>query len=167
MASIASRAVRRLAFQAIFQLDAQGADAASAADRLTLWIEGEEAVGAATPAQRREAVDLACAAYAARARADAAILALAPEWPTHRQPPVDRAILRLCHHELTAMHEAGGTDKGAMIINDAVDLAREFSTPTSPAFVNALLDKAVKARVAAAAPVASPAESTPVTPPAP
>lgn len=143
MPTIASRPVRRLAFQALFQLDAQGADPApaSAAEALAAWFQAEEDIGAASPKDRRAAVDLACAAYARHAEADAAILALAPAWPTHRQPPVDRAILRLGYHELTSAH---GHEKGAMIVSDAVELAREFSTPNSPAFVNALLDKVLK-----------------------
>ncbi len=65
--------------------------------------------------------------------------ALAPEWPTHRLAGVDRAILRLCHHELTS-----GANPAPIVLNEAVELARHFSTDRSPAFINALLDKIAK-----------------------
>jgi N utilization substance protein B len=52
---------------------------------------------------------------------------------------VDRAILRLCHHELTS-----GTNPAPIVLNEAVELARHFSTDRSPAFINALLDKIAK-----------------------
>jgi N utilization substance protein B len=61
---------------------------------------------------------------------------LAPGWPAHRQPAVDRAILRLAHYELKL-----GKVHPKIIVNEAIELAKEFSTDKSPAFVNGLLDK--------------------------
>ncbi len=65
--------------------------------------------------------------------------ALAPEWPTYRQPVVDRNILRLAYFEI----ESGQTPP-KVAINEAVELAREFSTQKSPAFVNGVLDKIMR-----------------------
>lgn len=84
-------------------------------------------------------MELATGAYDARREADKDITELAPGWPPHRQPAVDRAILRLAHFEMKA-----GKVHPKIIVNDAIDLAKEFSTEKSPAFVNGVLDKILK-----------------------
>lgn len=91
------------------------------------------------PKVREAAVELASAAWPERANADARVQKLAPEWPTHRQPPVDRAILRLAHHEMMT-----GRTPVKIAINEAIELAREYGSEHSPAFVNAVLDKLAK-----------------------
>jgi N utilization substance protein B len=127
------REIRRLAFQALFQLDIhEGSDVTGLQHTL-----GQES--GMTAARIDSAFKLAIAAFVDRKAADAMMTRLAPNWPAYRQATVDRAILRLAHYELT--HNLG---PGAVIINDAVGLAQEFSTDKSPAFVNALLDKAWK-----------------------
>ena len=75
-------------------------------------------------------------AWAARETADKAVAALSPDWPTHRQPVVDRTILRLAHYEMTS-----GKTPPKVAINEAVELAKEFSTEKSPMFINGVLDK--------------------------
>lgn len=127
------RSIRRLAFQTLFQLDARGgADPEGVRDSLA-------AAEDYTPRERERAFELAAGAYEARAAADAEFMALAPTWPAHRQAAADRAILRLAHYEMTR-----GLAPGPVAVNEAVDLAKEFSTDKSPAFVNALLDKVLK-----------------------
>lgn len=127
------RDIRRLAFQALFQLDARGV-----IDSEDIRQSLEENPDF-KPADRDKAFALANAAFAARAKADAAMLELAPTWPAHRQAAVDRAILRLAHYEMTA---GGVAPKVA--VNEAVELAKDFSTDKSPGFVNGLLDKILK-----------------------
>jgi N utilization substance protein B len=139
-----NRAVRRLAFQALFQIDAQGGyDRAS----LVEWLEHAETPGHIDERMRERALELARQAYSARDAADAEMASLAPGWPAHRQAPVDRAILRLAHAEMTSAPDPA---RLKAIINDAVELAKEFSTENSPRFVNALLDKVFRRLVAAA-----------------
>ena len=128
-----ARDIRRAAFQALFELDARGETDADAI-RAGL-IESAELA----PADADRAFDAALAAYRARAGADAAMEALAPGWPAHRQAAVDRAILRLAHHEMVS-----GRTPPKVAVNEAVELAKEFSTEKSPSFVNALLDKVLK-----------------------
>ncbi|MFM9996069.1 MAG: transcription antitermination factor NusB [Phycisphaerales bacterium] len=125
------RETRKLAFQALFQLDARGADDAESI-RAGLDPETGEA-------ERDAAMALARAAYEDRAAADAEFLALAPTWPSHRLAAVDRAILRLAHYEMTS-----GRTPPKVAVNEAVELAKAFSTDRSPAFVNGLLDKVLK-----------------------
>jgi transcription antitermination factor NusB len=170
-----SREIRRLAFQTLYQLDARSssaADAEAVRDVLPLIAEareeddlmqaiasdaggkssrdaGKAASGATfTAGERRKAFEMAMGAFAKRAKADAFMLELAPDWPAHRQAAVDRAILRLAHWEMTSGEGPGsGGPAGAqpkIAVNEAIELAKEFSTEKSPAFINGLLDKLLK-----------------------
>jgi N utilization substance protein B len=86
-----------------------------------------------------------------RKDADALVRELAPNWPTHRQPAVDRAILRLVYAEL----KLGRTD-APLIINEAVELAKRFSTEHSPGFINGVADNMRKRLTAATPPAHTP-----------
>ena len=140
------RDIRRLALRALVQLDAQG-EGASDVIRQTLTSLNEDDpdnLAADDSAHFREsdvtkAFDLALAAFRDRRAADEAATELAPTWPAHRQPAVDRAIIRLAHHEITS-----GTGAPKASVNEAVELAKRYSTEKSPAFVNAVLDKILK-----------------------
>lgn len=146
--SATPRDIRRLAFQALYQLDARGASAADAPephDDPALVLQGMMADAENDDDPRystddiRKAFLLASAAYADRARADAFMTEAAPGWPAHRQAAVDRAILRLAHHEMVS-----GVTPPKVAVNEAVELAKAFSTEKSPAFINGLLDKLLK-----------------------
>ena len=56
-------------------------------------------------------------------------------WALERMPAVDRAVLRLGCYELA--HEP--TVPTAVVISEAVDLAKQYSTKDSGRFVNGLL----------------------------
>ena len=56
-------------------------------------------------------------------------------WTVARMPAVDRALLRLATYELTFDPEL----PTAVVIDEAVELARAFSTDASPSFVNGVL----------------------------
>jgi transcription antitermination protein NusB len=59
----------------------------------------------------------------------------ADNWRLERISAIDRAILRL------AMHEMRATDTPAkVVINEAVDLAKKFSSEDAGGFVNGILD---------------------------
>ncbi len=71
---------------------------------------------------------------------DPKIAKSAPEWPLEKLNPVDLAILRLAVYELTI-------DKSApykVIIDEAVELAKEFGSEKSASFVNGALGSLVK-----------------------
>jgi N utilization substance protein B len=126
------RDIRRLAMQVLYQIDLSGE-----ADRQQI-LEGLDAVH--DPQDVREAaVELALGAWAQRQGADDATSLLAKDWPTHRQPPVDRAILRLAYHEIISGHAPM-----KVAINEAVELSKQFSGESSPAFINGVLDKLAK-----------------------
>ena len=65
---------------------------------------------------------------------DRRIGAASERWPIHRMPVVDRTILRLALYEL--LHESTPT---AVVLNEAVELAKRYSTKKSGAFVNGVL----------------------------
>ena len=88
---------------------------------------------------RRDALRLATDAWGARESSDNWIGRLAPQWPPKRQPGVDRSILRLAVHELTS-----GQTPPKVVIDEAIELAKSFSTEQSPGFVNAVLDSVLK-----------------------
>jgi 6,7-dimethyl-8-ribityllumazine synthase len=129
-----NRDIRRCALQLLYQFDAGNADAPDSA-RLAL------ADAPYQEADKQRATELAASAWAQRAAADAAVALLTPDWPTHRQPVVDRSILRLAHYEMSS-----GLTPPKVAINEAVELAKEFSTERSPMFINGVLDRLYKAR---------------------
>jgi len=92
-----------------------------------------------TPEARAAAAEAGVKAWDRHPAYDALLTALAPDWPTHRQPPVDRAILRLACAEI-----ASGVTPPKVAINEAVELAKQFGAEHSPAFINGVLDKAAK-----------------------
>ncbi|MBX3406184.1 MAG: transcription antitermination factor NusB [Phycisphaeraceae bacterium] len=134
------REIRRLAFQVLYQLDARNGQDPEAVLATTMTPEEDSGDKTDfTEGERRKAFELGSAAFAAREKADAFMVEAAPGWPAHRQAAVDRAILRLAHYEMTS-----GRVAPKIAVNEAVELAKTFSTDKSPAFVNGLLDKLLK-----------------------
>jgi transcription antitermination protein NusB len=82
------------------------------------------------------AVELVRGVESNRDRIDELIARLvAPRWSLDRLASVDRAVLRLGAYELLEAHERSH----ALVINEAVLLARRFGTDDSPRFVNGVL----------------------------
>ncbi|OGC92845.1 transcription antitermination factor NusB [Candidatus Amesbacteria bacterium RIFCSPHIGHO2_02_FULL_47_9] len=66
---------------------------------------------------------------------DPLIKSAAPEWPLTKLNPIDLAILRLATYELTI-------DKKApykVIIDESIELAKQFGSSNSPGFINGAL----------------------------
>lgn len=66
---------------------------------------------------------------------DEIIVSHSRDWPLARMPALDRAILRLGVYELIARPEV----PVAVVIDEAVELAKRFSTDDSGRFVNGVL----------------------------
>jgi N utilization substance protein B len=129
------RDIRRLAMQILYQIDLRGeADLPAIVESLE---EDDDAFD--DHETRADAIELAEAAWSNRGEADTQAAELAPDWPTHRQPPIDRAILRLAYHEMKS-----GRAPVKVAINEAVELAKEYAAQGSPAFINGVLDKIAK-----------------------
>lgn len=133
------RNVRRCALQCLYQFDA-GIN--ERPDGMWRSLVGDEA--SPGDESRERGYDLACLAWEFRAEADAAIAPLTPEWPSHRQPMVDRNVLRLAFYEVV---HADVPPK--VSINESIELAREFGGERSPAFVNGVLDRLFRDKLAA------------------
>jgi len=71
---------------------------------------------------------------------DSLIQSHAQNWRLGRMAAVDRNILRLAVFELIS----GGKSPDSAIINEAIELARKFSTQDSAQFVNGILDSVRK-----------------------
>jgi N utilization substance protein B len=90
-----------------------------------------------TPEQTRAMAErLFTGAVRHRREIDEAISRTLDHWRFDRVADVDKAVLRLGAYEL--MHEAG--TPSAVVIDEAVELAKRFSEATSPGFVNGVLD---------------------------
>jgi N utilization substance protein B len=70
-------------------------------------------------------------------RLDEVIGSTAHGWRVERMPAVDRALLRIAVWELTHRPEI----PLAVIINEAVELAKQYSTDESGRFVNGVLSR--------------------------
>lgn len=77
-----------------------------------------------------------------QAEIDEALVATARNWRLDRMAAVDRSILRLAAYELLAEPET----PPAVVIDEAVELAKRFGEADSGGFVNGVLD-AVRRRV--------------------
>lgn len=79
------------------------------------------------------------AIWEAREKLDPIIVASAPEWPLEKLNKTDLAILRLAVFELLEKKEPV-----KVIIDEAVELGKEFGSENSPSFVNGVLGTIVK-----------------------
>jgi len=72
--------------------------------------------------------------------ADSKIANLAEHWDINRIAAIDRTILRMALVELEHIPDT----PVKVVLNEAIELARKFSTSESPGFVNGILDGYVK-----------------------
>ena len=145
--------------QVLFLWDTQGQPAEQAARQVTHDASED-------PVLRQQAVEMASAAWEQREAADRWVGKLAPQWPANRQPAVDRAILRLAVWELI-----NTATPPKVVLDEAIELAKSYSTELSARFVNGVLDAVLREHKAltAAGPliVERGAEDTaPIEPPA-
>ena len=68
---------------------------------------------------------------------DPAICSAATHWKIDRMPVIDRCLLRSTAYELLYLIDI----PPAVSINEAIKLAKKYSTEDSPQFINAILDK--------------------------
>jgi N utilization substance protein B len=149
------REARERAVQFLFQHDLNPPDDLDAALR-EFWrsqraaaIAGEKSPstwGEATPLPEPTADELAISAFAEplirgtlehREVIDAIITRHAQNWELRRIAAVDRNILRLAIYEMLHREDI----PPVVSINEAVDIAKKFSTQDSGKFVNGILDK--------------------------
>lgn len=120
--------------QALYQLDVQGSDLLP---RLRAEFFSEAADDART---RRLAGEWTSGTWANLADCDELIVASTIRWQFSRLSPVDKSILRLAVYQLKFCPDI----PPKVIINEAIELAKKFSTERSGPFVNGVLDAVLK-----------------------
>ena len=120
---------RQLALQFLHQLAVQkGANLDQLDAFLDEYCEQPDAIPLARDWTRETWHDLK--------RIDGAIAAAAHNWDVARINEVDRSNLRLAVHQLLDCHEISSK----VVINEAIELAKQFSTAQAPGFINGVLD---------------------------
>ncbi|RFU22681.1 transcription antitermination factor NusB [Geodermatophilus marinus] len=102
-----------------------------------------ERVALAAPPIPDHAIRLVEGAVEHGARIDELIARHASGWTLARLPDVDRAIMRMAVFELLWADDV----PDAVVIDEAVELARSLSTDDSPAYVNGVLGAILDAEV--------------------
>jgi transcription antitermination factor NusB len=124
---------RELAMQALCQLDIQGQDVfqwlgrffrEECSDAMTIELAEQWTRGA------WDQVKLC----------DEQIKQAAAKWKLSRMSQVDRNILRLAVYQIDSCPDI----PGKVILNEAIEMARKYSTEQSPRFVNGVLDAVLK-----------------------
>ncbi|MEU9607838.1 transcription antitermination factor NusB [Streptomyces sp. NPDC048057] len=124
---------RKRAFQILFEADQRGVSVPTV---LADWIRHSRTDDRQPPVSEYT-IELVEGYEAYAKRIDELIVTYARDWDLDRMPAVDRNIIRLGAYELVWVD---GTPD-AVVIDEAVELAKEFSTDDSPSFVNGLLGR--------------------------
>ena len=125
---------RKRALDVLYEADLRGGDA------LELL---RERIADAAPPVPEHTVRLVEGVHEHAARIDELIDTHASGWSIDRLPDVDRAILRMAVFELLWVDDV----PDAVVIDEAVELAKTLSTDDSGAYVNGVLGAVVRAEV--------------------
>ena len=132
---------RELALQALYQHDvASGTDTPiTSAHELDAFLRNNTD----DPRVFEYARTIVHGTLALQDQIDQRIARVAANWRLERIAAVDRCVLRLALYELLEVPEV----PPKVAINEAIELAKKFSTEQSGAFVNGLLDRAYRGLV--------------------
>ncbi|MDX2152114.1 MAG: transcription antitermination factor NusB [Bryobacteraceae bacterium] len=130
------RKSRERALQVLFQADLrqQAVGEAISAFYDSLHSDEDE-TAAARMEYDRFMEELAAGTYSDREEIDRLISEVSEHWRVERMPAVDRNILRLAVYEMRL-----GQTPPAVVIDEAIELARKFAGEESVGFVNGCLD---------------------------
>lgn len=124
----ARRASRELALNIIYQVDVAGLTLEEAIDTAREYVQAE-------PKVFEYAEMLVRGTHEHKVEIDASIQRLSTDWSLDRQPAVDRNILRMAMFEITHVEAT----PPVVVVNEAVELAKRYSTADSGKFVNGVL----------------------------
>jgi N utilization substance protein B len=125
---------RRLAMQALYQAEVSREDIDKALQNIS---ENENFI----PETLDFASHLAKGAWEQREKLDKTIADLAIDWPLDRIGKVDRSILRLAIQEINLKETPV-----SVVINEAVELAKKYSSPEAAKFINGILGAYVRGK---------------------
>ncbi len=132
---------RILAVQLLAQLDVQGD---SFLPQMAAFLARSDL--APNVATQARASELVRRVWFGRKQLDRQITATAERWSVDRMSPVDRNVIRVALAEL-----AEGTVPPKVVINEAIEISKEYSSAESARFVNGLLDAMYKGALRAQA----------------
>src|SRR5712671_7208330 len=124
---------REAALQILYQWDVGGAGIDQAIDTYFSWQWPD--ADPPSEAMRALAEGLARGTVRELAAVDPLVAATAEHWRPERMPIVDRLVLRMATYELLRGHET----PAPVVIDEALKLARTFSTEESVKFINGML----------------------------
>jgi len=124
------RRSREYALQALYQLDQTG-DSVPSDVFVRFWIDQD-----ATDEVKKFCEELVRGVHEFRDEIDARIRSVAAHWKTDRMAVVDLNVLRIAVFEM--FHD--GSAPPAVVIDEAVEVARKFGSEQSARFVNGILD---------------------------
>jgi transcription antitermination protein NusB len=127
------RHARILAMQSLCQLDAQGEEALR---HLDAFLQESEA----RPRTSDYARALTQAAWRDRQSLDEQLAGVLEHWEPNRLSPVERNVIRVAVAELF-----GGEIPPKVVINEAIEIGRQYGGADSPGFINGVLDALWKA----------------------
>ena len=125
---------RELAVQMLYQWEVGRGSMPDVAH--AFWTDGPAPVTPVSETHRQFATSLATGVAEAVEAIDPMIREAAEHWRIERMNVLDRLILRLAIYEF--LHQADTPAK--VVINEALELARTFSTDESVRFINGILD---------------------------
>ena len=129
------RSGRELAFRLLFQCDVGGLP-------LDEVISAAKTASEATDDVWEFAEELARGAWDERDKADKIITKYSAGWSLERMPNADRNLLRLAIYEILSRSDI----PQSVSINEAVELAKQYSTIDSAKFINGILGTFVRER---------------------
>lgn len=124
---------RELAIQGLYQLDVQGPDILEKLKNFFKENEPDESI-------RTLAFNWTSRTWGNLETCDELIIAASIKWKLSRLSAVDKSILRLSVYQLRYCADI----PPKVVINEAIELAKKFSTEQSPAFINGVLDAVLK-----------------------
>jgi N utilization substance protein B len=124
---------RELAMQGLYQLDVQGSDLLERLCGFFIENTSDDLV-------RKLASEWTRGTWDNLAECDVLIAGATIKWQLSRLSPVDKSILRLAVYQLKFSPDI----PAKVVINEAIELAKKFSTDKSPAFINGVLDAVLK-----------------------
>jgi transcription antitermination factor NusB len=136
---------RELAMQLLYQRDVCAAPSLEGIDALIETLGGDPEVAAF-------ARELLAGTWEHRPQIDRAIEGVARNWELKRMAAVDRNILRLAAYELLYRDDI----PPLVSINEAIEMAKKYSTRNSGPFVNGILDN-IRLKAVPVAPSGPPA----------
>ena len=124
---------RELTMQALYQLDVQGTDVLEYLGRFFQEADPDDFV-------RNLALQWTKGTWENLQQCDELIAGSTIKWQFTRLSPVDKSILRLSVYQLKFCTDI----PPKVVINEAIELAKKYSTDKSPAFVNGVLDAVLR-----------------------